>query len=80
MKFSNLVVERAKRAKERVRLHAGDGLYLEVTPTGGAYWFWKYRIAGKETRLSLGVYPRVPLEGYTRQKAAKGTGRQTPVR
>lgn len=78
MKFSNLVVERAKRAKERVRLHAGDGLYLEVTPTGGTYWFWKYRIADKEKRLSLGVYPRVPLEGYTDKKQPKGLDGKHP--
>ena len=37
------------------------GLYLEVTPAGGKYWRLKYRIGGKEKRLSLGVYPDVPL-------------------
>jgi len=37
------------------------GLYLEITPTGGKYWRLKYRIGGKEKRLSLGVYPDVPL-------------------
>lgn len=37
------------------------GLYLEVTPTGSKYWRLKYRIAGKEKRLSLGVYPDTGL-------------------
>lgn len=32
------------------------GLYLEVAPSGGKWWRLKYRIAGKEKRLSLGVY------------------------
>lgn len=37
------------------------GLYLEVTPTGGKYWRLKYRVVGKEKRLSLGVYPDTGL-------------------
>ncbi len=49
------------------RLADGGGLYLEVrppgpnTPAGGKAWRWKYRYAGKEKRLALGTYPRVPL-------------------
>ena len=38
------------------------GLYLEVTPKGGKRWRFKYRIAGKEKLLSLGVYPDVSLK------------------
>lgn len=36
------------------------GLYLEVDPSGGKYWRFKYRFP-KENRLSLGVYPDVSL-------------------
>lgn len=36
-------------------------MYLEVSPAGGKYWRLKYRFAGKEKRLALGVYPDVPL-------------------
>jgi integrase len=39
------------------------GLYLEVTPTGAKWWRLKYRYGGKERRISLGVYPEVPLAG-----------------
>lgn len=39
----------------------GGGLYLELTEAGGRYWRLKYRIAGKEKRLALGVYPAVSL-------------------
>jgi len=48
------------------------GLYLEVTPTGGKYWRLKYRFRGKEKRLSLGVYPDVPLESPQGQDKIKG--------
>jgi hypothetical protein len=37
------------------------GLYLEVSPTGGKWWRLKYRYAGREKRLSLGVYPDISL-------------------
>ena len=37
------------------------GLYLEVDPSGGKYWRFKYRFARKEKRISLGVYPEVSL-------------------
>jgi integrase len=50
-----------------VRLADAGGLYLEVappgprTPAGSKVWRWKYRHAGKEKRLALGVYPAVTL-------------------
>ncbi len=53
---------RAAKAKEKAyKLFDGDGLYLEVSPAGGKWWRLKYRINGKEKRLSLGTYPEVPL-------------------
>ena len=45
-----------------VRLYDQRGLYLEVSPTGRTYWRWKYRYAGKEKRLALGVYPEISLK------------------
>lgn len=47
--------------KARLRLTDSGGLYLEVVPTGGKLWRWKYRYAGKEKRLALGSYPAVTL-------------------
>lgn len=40
----------------------GNGLYLELTKTGGRYWRMKYRFGGKEKRLAFGVYPGVGLK------------------
>ncbi len=40
----------------------GAGLYLELTQAGGRYWRLKYRVAGKEKKLALGVYPAVSLK------------------
>lgn len=32
-------------------------MFLLVTPKGGKYWRYKYRLAGKERKASLGTYP-----------------------
>jgi Arm DNA-binding domain len=48
--------------KKTVRLFDGRGLYLEIAPTGSRWWRFKYRFAGKEKRISLGVYPDVGLK------------------
>lgn len=42
------------------KLFDGGGLFLHVTEAG-RYWRQKYRFAGKEKLLALGVYPEVSL-------------------
>ena len=37
------------------------GLYLLVQPNGGRRWRLKYRVAGREKLLAIGVYPDVSL-------------------
>lgn len=43
------------------KLSDGGGLYLFITPAGGANWRIKYRIDGKEKVYSIGSYPAVSL-------------------
>lgn len=43
------------------KLSDGGGLYLFITPAGGALWRIKYRIDGKEKTYSIGSYPAVSL-------------------
>ena len=62
MALSDTTVKNAKPAAKPRRLFDRDGLYLEVSPGGGKWWRFKYRYAGKEKRLSLGVYPDVELK------------------
>lgn len=40
----------------------GGGMFLHVMPTGAKYWRLKYRHAGKEKTLALGVFPEVSLQ------------------
>ena len=61
MPLSDIAIRKAKPTSKAQRLFDGGGLYLEVSPNGGKWWRYKYRILGKEKRLSLGVYPDVGL-------------------
>ena len=56
-----LLIDKTKSQAKNVRLSDGRGMYLEITPNGGKWWRFKYRIGGKEKRISLGVYPDVDL-------------------
>ncbi|MBN8504345.1 MAG: tyrosine-type recombinase/integrase [Burkholderiales bacterium] len=38
------------------------GLYVEVFPTGGIVWRFRYRVAGKREKLTLGKYPALTLK------------------
>jgi integrase len=70
MALSDVTVRKAKPADKAQRLFDGGGLYLEVSPAGGKLWRWKYRIAGKEKRLSLGTYPDTGLADARAKHAA----------
>lgn len=54
-------VKAAKPKEKPYRLFDGGGLYLEVQPSGARYWRLKYRHAGKERRLAVGVFPDVTI-------------------
>jgi integrase len=38
------------------------GLYVEVFPTGGIVWRYRYRVAGRREKLTLGKYPALTLK------------------
>lgn len=59
MPLTDVEVRSARPREKAYRLTDGLGMYLEVSPAGGKYWRFKYRFAGKEKRLALGVYPEV---------------------
>ena len=40
----------------------GGGMFLLVKPNENKYWHLKYKYAGKEKLVSLGVYPAVSLK------------------
>ena len=62
MPITQAQIVNAKPREKPYRLFDGRGLYVEISPSGGRWWRFKYRINGKEKRLSLGVYPDVSLK------------------
>ncbi len=51
----------AEPSQRNRKLYDALGLFLLVTPRGGKWWRFKYRFAGKEKQLALGVWPEVTL-------------------
>eukprot|EP01031_Cornospumella_fuschlensis_P020062 gene20062-24585_t len=55
------------------------GLYVEVFPTGGVVWRYRYRLNGKTEKVTLGKYPALTLKNArikrdeVAQAAAMGT-------
>jgi len=66
-KLTDVVLRNAKPSEKARKLFDGGGLYLEVQPSGAKYWRLKYRVAGVEKRLSLGVYPETGLKDARRK-------------
>ena len=62
MPLTDTAIRNAKPGAKPKKLTDGFGMYLEISPAGGRYWRIKFRVAGKEKRLSLGVYPTVGLK------------------
>ncbi|WP_345777377.1 integrase arm-type DNA-binding domain-containing protein [Lysobacter sp. MMG2] len=71
-KLTQVSIKGAKPGSRPVRMFDGGGLYLEVMPDGRRYWRHKYRFAGKEKRISHGVFPEVSLaEARARRDEAR---------
>jgi len=61
MALTDTEIKKAKAKEQAYNMSDSRGLYLCVTPAGGKLWRWKYRYEGKETLMSFGKYPDVPL-------------------
>jgi len=62
MALTDTAIRRAQVRSKPYKLFDASGLFLLVTPSGGKWWRFKYRFAGKEKLLSLGTYPEVSLK------------------
>src|SRR6185437_15741004 len=60
--LSDTAIRKSTPGGKARKLTDGRGLFLLLTPAGGRWWRFKYRFAGEEKLLSLGIYPDVPLK------------------
>ncbi|PPC92553.1 MAG: integrase, partial [Methylotenera sp.] len=63
MALTDTAIRNAKPMDKPFKLYDEKGLFLQVTPTGGKWWRFKYRINDKEKLLSFGTYPEIKLAG-----------------
>ncbi|WP_380871528.1 integrase [Sphingomonas sp. DBB INV C78] len=72
MALTDAAVRNAKPRTKAYKLADGGGLYLQIQPSGGKLWRLKYRVDGREKKLSIGLYPDVGLsEARRRREAAR---------
>lgn len=62
LKLNSAMVHAAIPVAKPYKMADGKGLYLLIKPNGSRYWRLKYRFAGKEKLLALGVFPGVTLD------------------
>lgn len=60
--LSDTQIRTTKPGAKPIRLYDERGLYVEITTSGGRWWRFKYRFAGKEKLLSMGTYPDTGLK------------------
>ena len=68
MALTDTAIRNAKRRARPFKLADGEGMYLLIQPSGARYWRLKYRYAGKEKVLALGVYPDTTLQAARRRR------------
>jgi integrase len=61
MPLTDTAVRAAKPREKSYKMADERGLYLLLTTSGGKLWKLKFRLLGKEKKLSLGAYPEVSL-------------------
>lgn len=72
MPLTDAKVRSAKAQEKEYSLTDGDGLSLLVHANGSKYWRLRFRFAGKQHVLALGIYPQISLaEARTRRDAAR---------
>ncbi len=68
-KLTSKTVESLVKAAAPGKTNDGDGLYFQVSKTGGTSWIFRYKLEGRSREMGLGPYPTVTLS-EARQLAA----------
>lgn len=72
MPLTDRQIRNASPTEKPTKLSDEKGLFLLINPNGSRYWRLKFRIAGKEKLLSLGVYPETSLsEARSKREEAR---------
>ncbi len=61
MALTDVKIRNTSPTEKPFKMFDGNGLFLQVNPSGSRLWRMKYRYGGKEKLLSFGPYPEVAL-------------------
>jgi integrase len=59
--LTDTAIRNVKPKAKSFKLTDGGGLFLWIQPNGGKWWRYRYRFAGRQKLLALGIYPDVSL-------------------
>lgn len=62
MPLTDTAIKALKTKDKRYTVTDDKGLVLELFPTGGRLWHYRYRLNGKAERVTLGRYPAISLK------------------
>lgn len=75
--LTNATVKAARPRPAAYKIADGDGLVLNVAPTGTKSWRLRFRLAGREQTLSIGHWPEISLDAA---RARRDTARAAIAR
>ncbi|MDY0162381.1 tyrosine-type recombinase/integrase [Desulfobotulus sp.] len=61
-KLNSLACEKAAAKEKRYFLQDGDGLALQVEPSGRKIWKLRYYFEGRQSMITVGPYPEISLK------------------
>lgn len=73
MPLTDTAIKALKPKPNRYTVSDEKGLALEVFPTGGMLWHYRYRLNGKQERVTLGRYPALSLKLARGQRDERAT-------
>lgn len=82
MRLTDAKIKALKPLSKRYLVTDGDGLSLDVLPSGKMSWLFRYRHEGKQEKVVLGQYPGMSLKAARQarlQKAAQVAGGKSPA-
>ncbi len=60
--LNDLQIKALKATGKRYEITFGNGLYLDITPTGSKIWRFRYRLHGQREKVTIGPYPAIGLK------------------
>lgn len=81
MALTTVEINNTKPKDKPFKIYDEAGLFMQITPSGGKLWRFKYRFEGKEKLLAIGSYPEVTLANARerRDNARKLLANEPPI-